>query len=195
MRAMFSPEQFYAMAQTDVVHFSSFEKTPEDICNIDSKIVDKCSNKDKSILLSGISQRSSKNLLTSKDINVKYPEANMQNIIFNKLYDEHALKHHENQLSYDNEITTNGIKYNSENDGESNEHRKVPNRHVLLFAENQSYGVLSPSDNCVCTKSYDQEKISEQIKLEETYQQLTGKDLLMFAKQIATGMVRVRYRL
>lgn len=69
--------KFRDMSTTDTVSFQpSHEQSPEDIFNFDTKNIDKFTHKEKSILLSDIGQTNHIHTHT------------MQNIIFNKLYDE-----------------------------------------------------------------------------------------------------------
>lgn len=75
----------------DIVPFQpSYEQSPEDIFNFDTKNIDKCIHKEKSILLSDIAQSNSKKIQIPNDAKtVNNIHANaIQNTIFNKLYDE-----------------------------------------------------------------------------------------------------------
>lgn len=190
--------------------FSSFEKSPEDIFNFDSKSVDKFTFKDKSISLSTIDPI---NILAESDKKNQYSESKMQNIIFNRLYDEHHpldepknMKQHSCNISYENET---GIvpKTNECNCTDFSDHNykcmnksKNPAKNgrisvdpeVLLFAENQAYDLLLSSENSIPTKSFNKDDHEmKSLKVDQTrkFPHLTGRDLLMFAKQIATGMV------
>lgn len=168
--------------------------------------------KDKSISLSSIGQKCSKNILRTKtsDKKIKYSAPSMQNIIFNRLYDEHALESQHCQtsctcnISYENETSfvnkTNfddlmhPVKCMKKQETIDRMIEKNGRLHpeMLLFAENQAYDQLSPSEDCINSKNglemkalkVDGKKFNEKNPL------LTGTDLLMFAKQIATGMVR-----
>lgn len=200
-RERFSPEQLYSPVQADVVTFSSFEKSPEDIFNFDSKIVDKFTLKDKSLSLSSISQRCSKNLLRTKpsDRPIKYAGPSMQNIIFNRLYDEHALDNQHCQkscscnVSYENEANIVN-QANRRSSGRMTEKKGKLQPEMLLFAENQAYDQLSPLENCInSNNSIEMKPLQiDENKFNEKSLLLTGTDLLMFAKQIATGMVNQR---
>ncbi|XP_055325419.1 tyrosine-protein kinase receptor torso-like isoform X2 [Sitodiplosis mosellana] len=210
-REAFSPEQFYLTTQTGVMTFSAFEKSPEDLFNFNSKSVDKITLKDRSM-----STIDPKNMLGANEQHIQYPKSNMQNIIFNRLYDEHALeepkceKQHSCNISYENEID-NATKANDCNCSHFNEvnHNKVNrkctnkpknltkngegvvNPEVLLFAENQAYDLLVSSENGIQSKSFNNDEHEmKPLKADQhnALPYLTGRDLLMFAKQIATGM-------
>lgn len=192
--------------------FSSFEKSPEDIFNFDSKSVDKFMLKDKSISLSTIDPN---NILATNNPKIQYPESKMQNIIFNRLYDEHHpldepknVKQHSCNISYENEtdIVPNANKCNCTDFSDVNHNCKYLNKtknfakngritvdpEVLLFAENQAYDLLLSSENSISTKPFNKDDHEmKTLKIDQTrkFPPLTGRDLLMFAKQIATGMV------
>lgn len=80
----------FTLAETDIVTFQpSHEQSPEDIFNFDTKNIDKFTHKEKSILLSDIGPTNSKKLLIPNDTKTSNIHTHaMQNIIFNKLYDE-----------------------------------------------------------------------------------------------------------
>lgn len=206
-RQAFSPEQFYLSTQTDVMTFSSFEKSPEDIFNFDSKMVDKFTLKDKSISLSTIDP---KNTLEANNSKLQFSDSNMQNIIFNRLYEVHVLEEpkHSCNISYENEngvaIKTNDCNCTHCNEVDHNckcinkpknlmKNGKIAvDPEVLLFAENQAYDLLMSSENDIQIKSFNKgDHEMESLKLDQhaKFPHLTGRDLLMFAKQIATGMV------
>lgn len=80
----------FTLAETDIVTLQlPHEQSPEDIFNFDTKNIDKFTHKEKSILLSDIGQTNSKKLLIPIDTKTNniHPHV-MQNITFNKLYDE-----------------------------------------------------------------------------------------------------------
>lgn len=200
--------------QTDIVTISSFEKSPENIFNFDTQIVEKFTHKEKSILLSDLSQRNSKNILAA---NVEKNEGSRsKNIIFNKLYDENVFmqSNYESEIlceiTFDHEMKefirdkNDKMSHLSESpvssgNFECTNHPNVSTASVdhptLLFAENKVYDMLPPSENSMNTTPYDQQNQElkavefEHRTLNEAYQQLTGGDLLNFAKQIAIGMV------
>lgn len=80
----------FTLAETDIVTFQpTHEQSPEDIFNFDTKNIDKFTHKEKSILLSDIGPTNSKKLLIPNDTEADNIHAHaMQNITFNKLYDE-----------------------------------------------------------------------------------------------------------
>lgn len=213
-REKFAPDKVYSTSHSDVMTFSTFEKSPEDIFNFDSKLIDKFTMKDKSISLSTFGQNSTKNILSTSNQKVKYSEPNMQNIIFNRLYEENAFdkanceKERSCKISYENE-TEIMKNCNCTHRDNVNHYCKCKNKQknlanlmeknaklsvdpeVLLFAENQGYDLLLSSDNC--KMSNETEEITsakeDQNHMNGNCLYLTGIDLLIFAKQIATGMV------
>lgn len=62
-------------------------------------------------------------------------------------------------------------------------------RSDLLFVENRCYEMLPSSTNIELANKHNQNSELNKIN-PQTNQMLTSKDLLNFAKQIATGMVR-----
>lgn len=81
----------FTMAQTDIVTFQPVhEQSPKDIFNFDTKNIHKFTHKEKSILLSNMEQSNSKKALEiANNTKTHSIHANaVQNIIFNKLYDE-----------------------------------------------------------------------------------------------------------
>lgn len=184
IREAFSPQPFHSIAQTAVLTYPSCEKSPEDVFNIDSKLVEKIPLKDKSISLSIIDSTSPTNILR---------QINMHNIISNRLYDEHALdeqtceKQHSCNISYENEIETKtetdvAIKFNSCNCVYLNKFDNCLNElnnRMYMGQQPQCFGKQSTSIKI------DQNRLDEG----ERRPHVTGRDLLIFAKQIATGMV------
>ncbi|XP_055325409.1 tyrosine-protein kinase receptor torso-like isoform X2 [Sitodiplosis mosellana] len=145
--------------------------------NYDSKLVDKFTPEDKSISLQTIDP---KNMLAA---NEQPAQSNTQSIVFNRLYDEHALeepmceKQHSCNILYENEtdIAT----------------RVAEDPAVLLFVENRSYDLLVSSENGIQSKPFNNDGHEmKPLKADQhdALPYLTGRDLLMFAKQIATGM-------
>lgn len=182
--------------------FPSSEKSPEDLFNFDTQIVDKFTHRDKSILLSDMGKQNSTSLLATNDLKINGKQPNLKNIIFNKLYDEDAFM----QSNSDNQLLCH-ITFDpltcpkTEPQSEHFEHINQPIAKIavhhphLLFAENQGYDMLPSSDKPMYTESFSQDdhelksEKMDQHKICDAYQQLSDSDLLNFAKQIATGMV------
>lgn len=206
-REKFSPD-FYSTAPTNVISLSSFEKSPENIFNFDSKLVDKFMLKDKSLSLSIIDSKTQPKLLGET------------NIISNRLYDEQKVndstyeKERSSNISYENETTIKSKlnECNGINGSELIHNRKCAEKpknldriietgtilfdsEVLLFADNQAYELVLSSENSVDSKPYEMASVDmkstkiDQKRMSGEISFLTGKDLLMFAKQIANGMV------
>lgn len=183
---MLSNDQFTS-DQTDVLTFSSFEKTPEDIFNFDSNLVDKFTHNEKSIMLSDLSHVTEP-IFVINGMKVNCSQPNMRNIIFNKLYDEHAFT----QPICESEMSCKVTVDDEREQKCSNDqiHKISVDDQTLLFAENQGYDILPSSKSSLSTVSNGQD--SQELDRPEQCDRnrhLTGKDLLSFAKQIATGMV------
>lgn len=175
-RENFSKEQVYSTSQKDVMTFESFERSPGDIFQYDSKVIDSFTLKEKSISLSTYGQNRTKNILETNDRQGKYSEPNMHNIIFNRLY----------------KVNSNCERKCSCNipcENETEIMRKANDcPEVLLIAENQGYDLLTSPDDCMMSKGSEEKKYT---RTNDQFSYLTGRDLLVFAKQIATGMVRI----
>lgn len=91
-------------------------------------------------------------------------------IVCNKLYDSVELPKCEMPQKNETNITTTIGKHPE----------------MLLFAENMAYDMFAPSEDGIQGISFSNDY---EMKLPNDDLYLTGSDLLMFAKQIATGMV------
>lgn len=152
---------------------------------------DKFTHKDKSILLSDIDKQHSKHIVAANELKNMCTQSHLNNIIFNKLYDENVFM----QSNDDNDIPKTVLQI---------EHFECTNESIAentvdgensLFAENHGYDIVPSSENMLYTEPFEQNDQTfnsikmNQRQLGDTYQHLTGIDLLNFAKQIATGMV------
>lgn len=172
------------------------EKSPENIFNFDSPIVNKLSPKEKSISLSVISQ---------EDVS----DPNIHNVISNRLYNECIIETIGCKELIRNDIITNKLRPSAIDHADSNGSHYYPNAKKLklvnqsanrLFAENQCYDMLLPSEqNCKFIEKQsmmnsDNELASSNGKVHNKIggDKLVSKDLLMFAKQIASGMVSLK---
>lgn len=175
----------------------------ENIFNFDSKVVDKLSPQEKSISVSAITQESLSDILKEKESKARLSESNMHNVIFNRLYDENItgngleLKHRNtiimnknNGRIVDNNLKDISIKFT----GQNNFKKSVDESVNPLFAENQCYDMVLPTEiepKAILVKQ-DNHLVDIDPKLANKMngEKLTSEDLLMFAKQIATGMVK-----
>lgn len=148
-------------------------KSPETFFNYDTSFGEKRTPKHKSFPA----------ILMTDDIQMNYSESNMQNIIFNRLYDENVFDNE--QISYNNVFTH----VNDETDDENCKANMESD--VLLFAENHGYDILPSLNGCTYTTLADTDNSTNKFAVEDTPQfELTSRDLLQFAKQIAIGMVK-----
>ncbi|XP_031631227.1 tyrosine-protein kinase receptor torso-like isoform X2 [Contarinia nasturtii] len=197
-RASFSPE-FYT-DQTNVITLSSFEKSTENIFNFDSKLVDKFTLKDKSLSLSIVDSKTPQKMLAET------------NIISNRLYDEDTMndpnyKKERSKILYENEniIASKLNECNNANPNELVHSRKCMQKpknldrkietgtilydsEVLVFADNQAYELVLSAENGLMGSMEMKSSKIDQNRLSEPISYITGRDLLMFAKQIANGM-------
>lgn len=187
-----------ASTHTGLVTFPLFEKSPEDIFNFDTKIIDKYENQDKSILFTDFGHA---------NVKPSTMPTKTQHIIFNQLYDD-IQTNHKNPIFFNvhfhNDLIQSNTKYDlNEKTNHMDQLEYFENAsakasddeygETVRLAENQGYDLVTLPQNSQFNGFYgqnDQHIKSNQLKyIIGTEQQLTGADLLSFAKQIATGMV------
>lgn len=135
---------------------------------------------------------------------IKYPEPNIRNLIINRLYTECTTENN-NKINKSNcdssckcrvEILTNNenhyderkctIKVKDCDCGYNNS--KIEEPTIILFAENHGYdSMLTASCQIISENPMD----ASFRKSRNRRNELSSTDLLMFAKQISTGMVSI----
>lgn len=186
----------FTLAETDIVAFQpSHEQSPEDIFNFDTKNIDKFTHKEKSILLSDIGKTNSTKLLIPNDTKTNNIRTHaMQNIIFNKLYDESQILCN---VSFNGGIANDvrhesfvEINYKVNSKQETHDQAGKPNKSQLFEENNFQINITE----CNADEIAQEMKLQkfDRLKLSgDSYQLLAGRDLLNFSQQIATGMVRM----
>lgn len=197
--------QFHLFVQTNDVMRSSFEKLPEDIFNYNTKVIDKFKRNEKS--LSVMDEKNAKVEATSKIYEQQGQKMNKSNIVSNRLYEKETFQLLDSEKSFSSEAdksNKSGCKRKHAEDLSQYENcstsSETLNENVFqlcfvsdtLFAENQCYSLLPCSEDIELN---DYEKSTnnsagcdKSIEVDENHRYLTGRDLLTFANQIATGM-------
>lgn len=201
-----------------MVTLSPFEKLPEDIFNFDFEIVGKDSRKEKSILLSVMDDKNMSNCTNNESEKIR--QNAKRSTVYNPLYEQDSLGTSSKWLATYERSIRNDVDNRTRitckcKDGKNLKlyhicgakmsKNEIGNENLLkpcmdyqgMIVENLGYDLFPCEGNRKLSNdevSPEHTKDCQLAECDQSYQYLTGRDLLMFAKQIATGMVRISLR-